>query len=333
MNIENQKEIYKEEQKSPFNKGAGARSATGGSLKIPNGITLIALVITIIVMLVLVAVTITMAVNGGLFSYAGKAAEDTKNAIADEQKLATGEINVNGVLYESIDHYIKGNPVKTVANLKAGEYIKYIDKNGKEIKCAVLYDASSGYGIQIVALKPVEQITLGGDTLDEVVTSYNGAIKTLNDAAGNYLNTKYALSARSIGSKPDDPTYEPEGYMEDDSVYFEPFNGLFKFGDSNRNADCSKLKELPIEGEGSFWLASRYDWIDFGSGEGSCGVCKAKFAPDFKDSDYAESLVSFYNKEAYGLKPVGNGLLPAFTLIPELQLKGEGTESSPYEFR
>ena len=45
-----------------------------------NGITLIALIITIIVMLILVAVTITMAVNGGLFGYAGNAAKETEEA-------------------------------------------------------------------------------------------------------------------------------------------------------------------------------------------------------------------------------------------------------------
>ena len=51
-----------------------------------KGITLIALVITIIVMLILVAVTISMAVNGGLFDYAGKAVGETNNAIANESE-------------------------------------------------------------------------------------------------------------------------------------------------------------------------------------------------------------------------------------------------------
>ena len=51
-----------------------------------KGITLIALVITIIVMLILVAVTISMAVNGGLFNYAGKAVGETKNAIENESE-------------------------------------------------------------------------------------------------------------------------------------------------------------------------------------------------------------------------------------------------------
>ena len=57
-------------------------------MKNNKGITLIALVITIIVMLILVAVTITMAVNGGLFTQAGKAKGDTQNAINAEKELA-----------------------------------------------------------------------------------------------------------------------------------------------------------------------------------------------------------------------------------------------------
>ena len=79
-------------------------------LKNKNGITLIALVITIIVMLILVAVTISMAINGGLFDYAGKATGDTKNAINEEQQLANGGITIDGTYYNSIDDYIAGIP-------------------------------------------------------------------------------------------------------------------------------------------------------------------------------------------------------------------------------
>ena len=49
-----------------------------------KGITLIALVITIIVMLILAAVSITMAVNEGLFGYAQNAAQETENARDEE---------------------------------------------------------------------------------------------------------------------------------------------------------------------------------------------------------------------------------------------------------
>lgn len=72
-----------------------------------KGITLIALVITIIVMLTLVAVTISMAINGGLFEQAGKATGKTKNELNAEQNLANGGVEVNGEWYNSIDEYLE----------------------------------------------------------------------------------------------------------------------------------------------------------------------------------------------------------------------------------
>ena len=71
-----------------------------------KGITLIALVITIIVMLILVGVTISMAINGGLFGYAKKATKDTESQKQAEQELASGEVTVNGKDYASIDDYL-----------------------------------------------------------------------------------------------------------------------------------------------------------------------------------------------------------------------------------
>ena len=73
-----------------------------------NGITLIALVITIIVMLILVAVTISIAVNGGLFNFAGNAAKETELAKQNEFKLAEGQIEVNGKKYDSPEDFING---------------------------------------------------------------------------------------------------------------------------------------------------------------------------------------------------------------------------------
>lgn len=77
-----------------------------------KGITLIALVITIIVMLILVAVTITMAVNGGLFGYAQNAAVGTENAKQEESHLGDGYASVTGVtglenatIDEIVSHY------------------------------------------------------------------------------------------------------------------------------------------------------------------------------------------------------------------------------------
>ena len=85
-------------------------------MKKNKGITLIALVITIIVMLILVVVTIRISTKGGLFDYAGKAARETKDAIADEKDIADGKITIGGVKYNSIDEYLakyKTEPIPT----------------------------------------------------------------------------------------------------------------------------------------------------------------------------------------------------------------------------
>lgn len=73
-------------------------------MKNQKGITLVALVITIIVMLILVAVSITIALNGNLFGITKEAAKNTQNAINEEQGLANGQATINGTLV-NIDEY------------------------------------------------------------------------------------------------------------------------------------------------------------------------------------------------------------------------------------
>ena len=74
-------------------------------LKSNQGITLIALIITIIVMLILVGVSISIALNTGLFDSAGKATQDYKTAQEAEQELGSGKVNISGTTYENIDDY------------------------------------------------------------------------------------------------------------------------------------------------------------------------------------------------------------------------------------
>ena len=65
-------------------------------MKEQKGITLVALVITIIVMLILVGVSITVALNGGLFNTAKDAANNTQEARNAELNLSSGKVTVNG---------------------------------------------------------------------------------------------------------------------------------------------------------------------------------------------------------------------------------------------
>ena len=77
-------------------------------MKKQNGITLIALIITIIVMMILVGVTVTVAMNGGLFGTADDSTKRTEKHAIHEQMIAAmkltdnGNINVKGTYDEVV---------------------------------------------------------------------------------------------------------------------------------------------------------------------------------------------------------------------------------------
>ena len=117
-----------------------------------KGITLIALIITIIIMLILVTVSITMAVKGGLFKYASDAVKGTKNAKEEEEKLAKGMIEIDGVVYDSLDMYLKGIPSGTelFSEIKEENY-EYTDKNNKTVTIPAGFAVGTSEGINTVA--------------------------------------------------------------------------------------------------------------------------------------------------------------------------------------
>ena len=63
-------------------------------MKGQKGITLVALVITIIVMLILVGVSVTVAIQGGLFTTAKDAANNTEVEANAERNLSNGKVTV-----------------------------------------------------------------------------------------------------------------------------------------------------------------------------------------------------------------------------------------------
>ena len=68
-----------------------------------KGITFVALVITIIVMLILVGVSVTVAINGGLFTKAKAGATNTQVAANAERNLSSGKVMINDTEHNVTD--------------------------------------------------------------------------------------------------------------------------------------------------------------------------------------------------------------------------------------
>lgn len=124
-----------------------------------KGITLIALIITIIIMLILATVTIKISSQGGLFEYAGKATRETTIAQEREQiqeayvyassNSLTGEVFAED-LQSELENNLGMNKTTTIGNggnlrvlfLKTNN-LYYVNSNGEVTKAEAnvgLYD-------------------------------------------------------------------------------------------------------------------------------------------------------------------------------------------------
>ena len=84
-----------------------------------KGITLVALIITIVVMLILVAVSLNILVNSNLIGHAEKTGDAYTGAIKNEEKLGNDGITVNGKRYANVEDVAKGK-VLIESNIPGG---------------------------------------------------------------------------------------------------------------------------------------------------------------------------------------------------------------------
>ncbi len=95
-------------------------------LKNKSGITLIALIITIIVMLILVGVVVTVVIQSNLLGTAKTAGDKYKTAYEDESNMS--EVTINGEKYASIEDYIESTkPLPEGAGKRAEKTKEYSD--------------------------------------------------------------------------------------------------------------------------------------------------------------------------------------------------------------
>ena len=139
-----------------------------------SGITLIALIITIIVMLILVGVTVTVAINGGLFKSAKEGAEGTTIARVKEQMM--GDITTK--IAEKLGDNITESELETIAQ----KYGTIIEKDG--IKYLKLTDG--GYEVPLSEIWQVETVV----TLASLYCDEEGCTNAEHLHKGDYVNYK-----------------------------------------------------------------------------------------------------------------------------------------------
>ncbi len=311
-----------------------------------SGITLIALVITIIVLLILAAVALNIITRGNIIENANNAVDEYNRNVGNDQNLIN-EID------ELLSQYMNGassggeatpTPIseqKAPAELQEGEWVKYdtgdtsVGTNGI-ITCRVLYN-DTDHGIQLIAMQAVgEDITLGGSTSTTAIASYTDAISILNTEAENYINPIYTYDARCVGSVPTvgNGIFTLKNSEEPGPFTFKSNQVYVPNTDTNYATDWTQMGSLGTSTENiqnisaNYWLASRNVYLDTYSytldlrcvsNSGNLGLCGLLEHYSNRDDGFS------YNK----------ALRPCFSLKPNIKVITEGgkdgtTEATAY---
>ena len=313
-----------------------------------RGITLIALVVTIVVLLILAAVSITALLGeNGLITRAKLAEEKTNQSVQND--IAAME-ELNQQLEELVNKESKTAGEVLKVNPEATDKSPYVKYNN--MLCRVLYNDAE-HGIQIVTAdnKVVPDVTLGyiddkvtaadfnydgSLTLDEnfkkAAASYNKAVDNLNKRADEYKDTKgIAKDARSLGSKATlvDGKFQGDtsGMYTGTYTYFETYkwNGKFKKADTNYKEDVDQLKKLGLNATSGTWLASLR--VDSSSNDSSFYV-RGVIASGMLTSNLLCVVDSNGDARAAGST---YGFRPVFLLSSDVVISsGDGSSEKPY---
>ena len=255
----------------------------------------------------------TVSANGLVTANAPGTAIITVAAQDGSNKTATCSVTVNKKLATNVNE------------LEAGDCVNYVDGTGKTRKCVVLYDSSSPYGVEIITMETVEDVTLGDDdNFKTSMNSYNNAISTLNNATSKYINTTYVDKARSVGSVPNNPNSQSGYYTF--TKFSSSYSGKLRDTDTNYETDYNQMKALNINNiDDYYWLASRYV-------RSSSGRSYFRLRPVLTDGSLGGSYLCYVDRSgSTGSYSYANGLRPVFHLRSNIKVTGgTGEEGNPY---
>ena len=205
-----------------------------------KGITLVALVITIIILLILAGITISSLTNTGIFEKAKEARDKTANA-AENQAKTLNEYE------DELNKYISGTAGEKLADVvKVGDYVSYTPDtvSNTDIKYTTLISNLGTYsGSDANTTSTLTQENLKWRVLDvqneqvrlisEVPTTskivlngfngYNNAVKLLDDTCSTlYNNSKLASKVQNL--KIEDITKYMTTQPTEDTTPYSPTN-------------------------------------------------------------------------------------------------------------
>ena len=277
-----------------------------------KGITLIALVITIIILLILAGISISALTNQGLFKNAKIAQNATERAEVEQgQRLNEYEEELNKYLSNNDKKEEKLIDKVNDGTIKIGDYVKYTpdtastteilqklntysgsDKNTtstltqEKLNWRVL-DVKDGQVRLISELPTTSKITLNG------YNGYNNAVKLLDDTCSTlYSNSKLASKVQNL--KIEDITAYMKTQPTEDTTEYKPTNINYpKILEQEENQTVENSVT-----NNKLGVSEQHDFVITGKATSATSILKKTYwyksmtSEDFKDSKYYELLIN-----------------------------------------
>ncbi len=250
-------------------------------MKRNKGITLIALIITIIVMLILVAVSVNILIKSNLIGTAEKTVNKYKTASEEEN---SGVIEINGKKYNSIEDYINNKTLPTIkikmevthedtavtadgTKIKSIEHgvpipvgYKYVE--GEKNTGVVIEDETSKdqfvwvpvlqnqkIKIEITAEEPITSVELLDPTGTEIETPAPTG-KTYIESVNLTRNGEYKLTVKTAKETNESLLYVSTLYAQDFFISREQFRKMVEqIATEENKTETEILESLPGVGE------------------------------------------------------------------------------------
>ena len=175
-----------------------------------KGITLIALVITIILMLILLGVTVTVALNGGLFSTAKEARNRTQLELEKEQLLmeAIGALGTDGIVdFEKLDANLPEGFTKISEKTYKSKTENIFNVSDYGDITEITEDSSEGEITTYTGYSIGDEVTVGGEKFyviedsDETNSNVTLLAKYCLNSSGIQENISYSSLGRRFSTK------------------------------------------------------------------------------------------------------------------------------------